>query len=138
MLLQLFNFSTENRNLFSLKFVILKDFFHGFIKNLVFVSLLLNITFKCFIIWSSFSMKLILNYFSFFNQNIHHDINFFPYLISFFFKKLKIIISKNKGILKVKKCEKMFRYVLTSSDLIYWLTDIETSSILIPASIWEP
>jgi len=138
MLLQFFNFSTENRNLFSLKFVILKDFFHGFIKNLVFVSLLLNITFKCFIIWSSFSMKLILNYFSFFNQNIHHDINFFPYLISFFFKKLKIIISENKGVLNINKIRMEDIYLLTSRDLIYWLTDYETSSIRYPAIIWEP
>ena len=138
MLLQLFNFSTENRNLFSLKFVILKDFLHGFIKNLVFVSLLLHITFKCFIIWSSFSMKLILNHFSFFNQYIHHDINFFPYLISFFFKKLKIIISENKGVLNINKIKMGDMYILTSRDLIYWLTDIETSSIRYPAIIWEP
>ena len=137
MLLQLFNFSVENTNLFSLKFVILKDFLHWFVKHFIFISLLFDIALKLFIIWSSFSMKLILNHFCFLNQNVHHDVNFFPYLISFFFKKLKIIISKNKGILKVKN-KKFLRYELTSSDLIYWLTDIETSSILNPASIWEP
>jgi len=103
MLLQLFNFSVENTNFFSLKFVIFKDFLHWFVKHFIFISLLFDIAFKLFIIWSSFSMKFILNHFCFLNQNVHHDVNFFPYLISFFFKKLKIIITKNKGILKLKK-----------------------------------
>ena len=101
-LFQFFNFSIENRNLFSLKLIIFKDFLHWFIKNFVFISLLFDIWFELFVILSCFSVEFVLNNFCLLDENVHHDINFFPYLIGFLFEKLKIIISKNKGVLKHK------------------------------------
>lgn len=100
-LFKFLNFCSKYSNFISLKLIIFNNFFQIFIQNLIFIPLLFNIGFKLLIIFPSFNVKLILNDFSFFDENVHHDVNFLSNLISIFFEKLEDVVALNKRIFKL-------------------------------------
>lgn len=111
-------------NFVSLEFIILKDFLHWFVKNFILISLLFDVSFKHFIIWSCFIMEFILDNLSFFDKYVHHHIDFFSDLVSFFFKQLKIIISSNEGILKIRKTLEIYK--IQNLPRVIWFVDLQT------------
>ena len=92
MLLQLLYFRLENSNFATLRFGSLDDILKILIQNLILISLRFNVGFKLFIILPSLNMQLILYHFSFLNQNVHDNINFFTDMVRFFLEKLQHVI----------------------------------------------
>ena len=88
MLLKLLNLSLVDRDLLLLVICGEHNIFKPLIENLIFISLSLDITFELLVVFPGLNMKLVLDDLSFFNKDIHHDINFFSDLVCFFFEKL--------------------------------------------------
>ena len=92
-LLEFFDLGREDSNLSFLRL----GFFHQTLKLLIehfiLISLSLYIQFYFFVVSSDVLMDLILNNLSLLNQDIHHDINLLPDLVSLFLEHLQQIVA---------------------------------------------
>ena len=100
MLLQLLDLCLENGDLALLRFSLLHNFLQIFVKNFIFISLRLDVRLELFVIFPGLLMQVVLDHFSFFNKNIHHDIYFFPDAVSLFLEQLQEVVPCNQLVLQ--------------------------------------
>ena len=99
MLLQLLYLRLVDSDLPLLAICCLHNCFEAFIQDFIFIPLGFDITLQLFVVFPCLNMKLVLDDLSFFNKDVHHDVNFFSYLVGLFFEKLEKVIPCHQGIL---------------------------------------
>ena len=84
MLLKLLNFSAENGDFIPLGLGLLNDVFELFVGDFIFITLTLDILFEILVWLSGLNVELVLHNLSFFDENVHHNVNFLSNMISLF------------------------------------------------------
>ena len=137
MLLKFFDFGLIHSYLSLLRLSVLNHSLKILVKNFILISLCFDIRFKLFVIFSHLNMNFIVYNFSFFHQNVHHNIDFLSNVVSFLFEELEHIVAGYKFVLKHIKMNMQIRFQLTSNCLICLFTETDTSSIL-PENTCDP
>ena len=101
-LLELLYFGLENVDLGPLRLGVLEHLLESFVQNFILVSLGLDCGLERLVIVSEFLVQLILHNLCFFNEYIHHDVDFLPNLVGLFFKQLQRVVTRDKLVLQKK------------------------------------
>lgn len=85
-LFKLLYFGLENVDLCPLRFGVFQRLFQSFVQYFILISLRLDCCLERLIIVSELLVELILHNLSFFDEDIHHDIDLLPNLVGLFFE----------------------------------------------------
>jgi len=100
-LLKFFYFGLIDSDLSLLRLSVLNYFFKVFVQNFILVSLRLDIALQLLVIFPHLNVHFVLHDLCLFHENVHHNIDFFSNLISFFLEQLEHIITCDQFILKL-------------------------------------
>lgn len=98
MLLQLLYLRLVDGNLLLLVVSGLHNIFEPLIEYFILIPLRLDIALQLLIVFPCLDMEFILHHLSFFNEDIHHNIDFFSDLVGFFLEKLEEVIACHQGV----------------------------------------